>query len=137
MVTLITILVLILSILLILIVLIQKPKGGGLTAGLTGGANQLFGVKRTSNIVEKATWVMSGAIAVLLLITTAFNKPVSTGDDEFDLDPAKEIEKALDNPASVTQPAAPAFPQQPAQQQGGMEIQTAPADAAPATKEGE
>ena len=130
MVTLITILVLILSILLILIVLIQKPKGGGLTSGLTGGANQLFGVKRTSNIIEKATWVLSGAIAVLLLITTAFNKPASTGDDDLNLDPAKEIEKALDNPSSVTQPAAPAFPQQ--QQGGGMEMQTAPADAPPA-----
>lgn len=112
MVTLITVLVLILSILLILVVLIQKPKGGGLTGGLTGGANQLFGVRRTSNIVEKATWIMSGAIALLLLIAVSFLPAQQTGTDEdVDLDPAKEIEKALDNPASVTKPNAVPMPQ--------------------------
>jgi preprotein translocase subunit SecG len=128
MVTLITVLVLILSILLILVVLIQKPKGGGLTSGLTGGANQLFGVRRTSNIVEKATWIMSGAIALLLLIVVAFLPQQQTGDDDVDLDPAKEIEKALDNPSSVNKPtAAPNFG--PGNNSGAADLQQSPADA--------
>lgn len=133
MVTVITVLVLILSILLILVVLIQKPKGGGLTAGLTGSANQLFGVRRTSNIVEKATWIMSGAIAVLLLVVIAFLPDGQNTGDEIDLDPAKEIEQALDNPAAVTKPNTPTF--NPNQAAGAQGLQQAPQGTEPATQQ--
>ncbi len=126
MVTLITILTLIAAILLVLIVLIQKPKGGGISNNLTG-ANQIFGVKKTSDIVEKTTWVLSGVIAVLLLITTGFNTPVTKGDD-VNLDPSAEIEKVLENPASVTQPSVAPPPQQ-GNPSGGAQLQPAPAPA--------
>jgi preprotein translocase subunit SecG len=127
MVTTLTILALIVSILLILIVLIQKPKGGGITNNLTGGANQIFGVKKTSDIVEKTTWILSGVIGVILLITTGFNGSVAQDGDDLNLDPATEIEKALDNPGAIQQPTQGQFdPNQGGGQQNmseGIEIQ--------------
>jgi len=51
------------AVLLILAVLIQNPKGGGIAANFSA-ANQIAGVKRTNEFIEKATWTL--AIAVIL-----------------------------------------------------------------------
>jgi preprotein translocase subunit SecG len=48
---------------LILAVLIQNPKGGGIAANFSA-ANQIAGVKKTNEFVEKATWTL--AIALML-----------------------------------------------------------------------
>ncbi|MEY3965385.1 MAG: hypothetical protein RL263_554, partial [Bacteroidota bacterium] len=56
---LILILAAIVSILLILVILVQNPKGGGLASNFSQG-NQIFGVEKTTDIVEKVTW--GGAI---------------------------------------------------------------------------
>lgn len=58
------ILAIIVSILLILAVLIQNPKGGGIAANFSA-ANQIAGVKKTNEFVEKATWTL--AVALMLL----------------------------------------------------------------------
>lgn len=67
--TLITIVVVLVSILLGIIVLIQNPKGGGLGAGL-GNVNQIGGVQRTSDFLEKATWGLAIALVVLCLASS-------------------------------------------------------------------
>ena len=56
----ISILILIASILLILIVLIQNSKGGGLASGFSS-SNQIMGVRKTTDFLEKATWSLAGA----------------------------------------------------------------------------
>jgi preprotein translocase subunit SecG len=56
--TFITLLIVLISVLLILLVLIQKPKGGGLAQGFSS-TNQIMGVKRTSDVVERGTWILS------------------------------------------------------------------------------
>jgi len=61
--TLVIVLAIISSILLILIVLIQNPKGGGIAANFSA-ANQIAGVKKTNDFIEKATWTL--AISLLL-----------------------------------------------------------------------
>ena len=61
---LITVLIVIISLLLIVTVLIQNPKGGGLTSSISGG-NQMFGAKRTTDVLEKGTWYMVIALVVL------------------------------------------------------------------------
>lgn len=48
------------SVLLGLIVLIQNPKGGGLSGNIAGFSNQFMGVKQTTDVLEKGTWVLSG-----------------------------------------------------------------------------
>lgn len=127
MVTALAILALIIAVLLILIVLIQKPKGGGITNNLTGGANQIFGVKKTSDIVEKTTWILSGVIAIILLITTGFNTSVAQRGEDIELDPATEIEKALDNPGAVQKPAQGNFQPGPPQD-GNSQMISIPVD---------
>ncbi len=63
---LISVLILIACVLLILIVLVQNSKGGGLTANFSG-SNQLMGVRKTADFLEKATWTLAVALLVLCL----------------------------------------------------------------------
>ncbi|MCD8262964.1 MAG: preprotein translocase subunit SecG [Tannerellaceae bacterium] len=67
----ISILILIASILLILIVLIQNSKGGGLASGFSS-SNQIMGVRKTTDFLEKATWSLAGTVIVLSIVITAF-----------------------------------------------------------------
>ena len=54
--TIVTILITLVCVLLVLVVLVQNPKGGGLNSSFGGGASeQMFGVKRTSDFLEKFT----------------------------------------------------------------------------------
>ena len=67
--TLVVVLILIISILLGLIVLVQNSKGGGLVSNL-GGANQMMGVRKTADFLEKATWTLAGILVVLCLVSS-------------------------------------------------------------------
>jgi preprotein translocase subunit SecG len=62
--TLFIILIVIASILLTLIVLVQNSKGGGLAAGFSS-SNQIMGVRKTTDFLEKATWGLVIFIVVL------------------------------------------------------------------------
>ena len=64
----ISILIFIVCILLILIVLVQNSKGGGLTSTFSG-SNQVMGVKKTTDFLEKSTWTLSIVLLVLTLST--------------------------------------------------------------------
>ena len=62
------ILAIIVAVLLILIVLIQNSKGGGLSSQFGGGgAQQMIGVKKTTDVLEKATWIFVVALFVFSL----------------------------------------------------------------------
>ena len=54
------------------IVLIQNPKGGGLNANVGGLSNNFMGVKQTTDVLEKGTWIFAGVIAVLAITSTLF-----------------------------------------------------------------
>ena len=69
--TLITVLLFITCILLILIVLVQNSKGGGLASNFQS-SNQIMGVRKTTDFLEKATWVLAGALLILSIGGTAF-----------------------------------------------------------------
>lgn len=64
--TLIIWLTIIACVLLIAIVLIQNPKGGGLATNFSA-ANQILGVNKTTEGVEKITWILAGALLVFSL----------------------------------------------------------------------
>ncbi|MDR0395278.1 MAG: preprotein translocase subunit SecG [Tannerella sp.] len=79
----ISILIFICSILLVLIVLVQNSKGGGLAAGFSS-SNQVLGVRKTTDFLEKATWTLAGLLAVFCISITSFiprNKSVSNNSD--------------------------------------------------------
>jgi preprotein translocase subunit SecG len=95
------VLVIIFSVVLGMIVLIQNPKGGGLSASLGGFSNQLMGVKQTTDVLEKGTWLFAAIVGVLCLISPAFipkDGSRSSNDDN--------LLKNITNPVKST--AAPA-----------------------------
>lgn len=75
--TIFAILIVVTCILLVLVVLVQNPKGGGLSATF-GGGNQVMGVKKTADFLEKATWYLAIALLVLSLLS---NFAIPRSDD--------------------------------------------------------
>ena len=69
--TLITVLIFIVCVLLVLIVLVQNSKGGGLASNFQS-SNQLMGVRKTTDFLEKATWVLAGSLLFLSVLGSAF-----------------------------------------------------------------
>lgn len=69
--TLITVLLIITCILLILIVLVQNSKGGGLASNFQA-SNQIMGVRKTADFLEKATWALAVALLILSIAGSAF-----------------------------------------------------------------
>ncbi|MCL1822311.1 MAG: preprotein translocase subunit SecG, partial [Prolixibacteraceae bacterium] len=57
----ITVAIFIVCILLILIVLVQNSKGGGLASNFQS-SNQVMGVRKTTDFLEKATWTLAGLL---------------------------------------------------------------------------
>mgnify|MGYP001026380768 CR=1 FL=1 len=79
MIILFVILVVIASIALGFIVLVQNPKGGGLAGSVGGINNQFMGVKQTTDVLEKGTWIFASTIAILAIVSTLIFKSASTG----------------------------------------------------------
>ncbi len=77
MITFLTILIALNCVLLMVTVLIQNPKGGGVDSTFGGGAaNQMFGAARSTDFVEKLTWILAAILFVLCVITAVI---VSSG----------------------------------------------------------
>lgn len=72
MTTLFVILIVLAAVALGFIVLIQNPKGGGLNSSVGGVSNQLMGVKQTTDVLEKGTWIFASTIAILAITSTLF-----------------------------------------------------------------
>lgn len=66
------ILIIVACVVLSLIVLVQNPKGGGLAGNIAGFSNQFMGVKQTTDVLEKGTWIFAGVIAVLCIASAMF-----------------------------------------------------------------
>ncbi|WNJ18090.1 preprotein translocase subunit SecG [Pontibacter sp. G13] len=60
---------LLVAIALIFVVVIQNSKGGGLSSTFGGGASQIMGARRSTEFIEKATWYLAAALAVIALTT--------------------------------------------------------------------
>ena len=93
----ITILILIAAVCMILIVLVQNSKGGGLAAGFSS-SNQIMGVRKTTDFLEKATWGLAVTIIVLSILTAKFTVQRSTL-------PQSQVE--VEQPAPLSPSTAP------------------------------
>jgi preprotein translocase subunit SecG len=69
-------LIILCSVLLVLIVLVQNSKGGGLSSTFAA-SNQVMGVRKTADFLEKATWTLAGILVVLCLAASAVNRKPS------------------------------------------------------------
>ena len=77
-------LIIISSVLVGAIVLIQNPKGGGLSGTIAGFSNQFMGVKQTTDVLEKGTWILSSILVVLCLVSTlVINSDKGTGTENI------------------------------------------------------
>jgi preprotein translocase subunit SecG len=94
----ITIVILLASIFLVLIVLVQNSKGGGLAAGFSS-SNQVLGVRKTTDFLEKATWVSAAIVIVLCIAVTAVLPAKKTSGA-----PASEVLENVSLPVNQTAP---------------------------------
>jgi preprotein translocase subunit SecG len=69
--TVIIVLIFIVCLLLVMFVLVQNSKGGGLVSSFSS-SNQVMGVRRTTDFLEKVTWILALALVVLAIVSTAF-----------------------------------------------------------------
>jgi len=74
--TLFVILIVLAAIMMVFIVLIQESKGGGLASNFSS-YNQIGGVRKTTDFIEKSTWGLAIAM-VLFSIVCAYVAPKAT-----------------------------------------------------------
>jgi preprotein translocase subunit SecG len=115
----ITVLIFIVCILLILIVLVQNSKGGGLASNFQS-TGQVMGVRKTTDFLEKGTWVLAGALLFLSVVGTGFISREKDGEDQSRVQ--QQIETAVDPTQVPTFPTTPpANTQQPTENKEGGE----------------
>ena len=84
-------------------VLIQNPKGGGLNANVGGLSNNFMGVKQTTDVLEKGTWIFASVIAVLAITSTLFlSGNTSNGNSVLD-----KVNTSTTAPATQMAPPPP------------------------------
>ncbi len=79
------------------IILVQNPKGGGLSGNIAGFSNQFMGVKQTTDVLEKGTWIFAALIGVLCLFSTIFLKGGNDAEN-----PLKDLNTNASNTAPKT-----------------------------------
>tara|TARA_B100000497_G_scaffold103518_1_gene118625 strand:- start:226 stop:534 length:309 start_codon:yes stop_codon:yes gene_type:complete len=85
--TLFSVIIVIASALLVFVVFVQNPKGGGLSSDF-GAAQQLGGVQKTNEFIDKTTWGLAIVVAVLSIVltirstTTSFETPTEDPQTE-------------------------------------------------------
>lgn len=100
------ILMVVASLLMCFIVLIQNSKGGGLSSGFSS-SNQIMGVRKTTDFLEKATWTLA-AVMVVFSIVSAYTVPSSSAKSgDVIMEQAKQEEST--NPYNM--PVGTAAPQ--------------------------
>lgn len=112
--TLLVILIVIAAVLMIGIVLIQESKGGGLASNFSS-YNQIGGVRKTTDFIEKTTWGLAIAM-VIISIACAYVAPKASTEHSI----LEGIENPVTNPSNLPgfgasqqndAPAAPAAEQ--------------------------
>ncbi|MBO5718003.1 MAG: preprotein translocase subunit SecG [Bacteroidales bacterium] len=96
-----TILIFILAVVLVLIVLVQNSKGGGLASGFAS-SNQIMGVRKTTDFLEKATWALAAFVLVLSIVSTAFIPKAQDGAQESAI--KEQVENAVTVDPNLTAP---------------------------------
>jgi len=79
--TLFVILIVIAALLMIGIVLIQESKGGGLASNFSA-SNQIMGVRKTTDFIEKTTWGLALTM-VLCSVICAYVAPKATSSESL------------------------------------------------------
>jgi len=77
--------------------MVQNPKGGGLSSSFGGGGTQqIGGVQKTSDFLDRSTWVLATLLMVLILISNVTLERSASSQDS----------RLLQDNATTTQPVA-------------------------------
>jgi len=108
------VLIIIASVAIGLFILIQNPKGGGLSGSIAGFNTQFMGVKQTTDVLEKGTWIFAAVIGILCLASTFFipksgssASPTSTNATEAPVPAGQQPNPATTVPLQGNTPPAP------------------------------
>lgn len=108
--TLFVILIVLAALLMIGIVLIQESKGGGLASNFSS-SNQIMGVRKTTDFIEKTTWGLAIAMVVFSVVC-AYVAPTDVHSESVMNNTTEQRETNPNNlpcfGASQTKKAAPA-----------------------------
>tara|TARA_B100001173_G_scaffold120190_1_gene104462 strand:- start:284 stop:622 length:339 start_codon:yes stop_codon:yes gene_type:complete len=81
-----------LSFLLVLVIMVQNPKGGGLASTFGGDSQQIGGVKKTTDFLDKSTWILASLLFLLILFS---NITLNTGNDTTESELLKNSDDVL------------------------------------------
>ena len=121
------ILIVLAALLMIGIVLIQESKGGGLSSNFAS-SNSMLGVRKTTDVIEKTTWILAASMVVLSILCAHVapkavteqsvleqSAPVVPTTPAAGFGASEQAEPTQDNAAAETNaPAAPAEKAEPA-----------------------
>ena len=100
-------LIIIVAFLLVVVIMVQNPKGGGLSSAFGGGANQIGGVQKTSNFLDKSTWTLATLLLVLILLSNVTimdgngmgESKIMDGEPEVEMNVPAPVETPAETPA--------------------------------------
>ena len=99
-------LIVVVAVFLCFVVMIQNSKGGGLASSFAS-SNQIMGVRKTTDFIEKLTWSLAGFI-VVLSIACAYVVPTATAESSVIMEQAvkESATNPLNAPAGFVAPTA-------------------------------
>jgi preprotein translocase subunit SecG len=77
--------------------MVQNPKGGGLSSSFGGGSQQVGGVQKTSDFLDRSTWILASLLLVLILISNATLTPNNKSQDSKLLEEGATEQNIPDN----------------------------------------
>ncbi len=75
-------LIIVVCFLLVLVVMVQTPKGVGLSSSFGGGGSQqVGGVQKTSDFLDRSTWILASLLLILILMSNVSLSPGTSISD--------------------------------------------------------
>ena len=72
--------------------MVQNPKGGGLASTFGGDSQQIGGVKKTTDFLDKSTWILVSLLFLLILFS---NITLNSGNENTESDLLNNNEEVL------------------------------------------
>ncbi|HPF10891.1 MAG TPA: preprotein translocase subunit SecG [Flavobacteriaceae bacterium] len=85
------VLIIFVAFLLVIVIMVQNPKGGGLSSSFGGsGTQQLGGVKKTTDFLDRSTWTLAIILLALILLSN-MSLFSGRGSNDYLQDQVKEV----------------------------------------------
>ena len=80
--------------------MVQNPKGGALSSSFGGDTQQIGGVKKTTDFLDKTTWILASLILVLILFSniTLNSESYNFESELIQNQEQLDIQEILENP---------------------------------------